>query len=98
VLEALRTYLRRRQLRPGARLTQFIAKDIRRDVEVVDASEVDAGYITAKVRTWNVLHAVRGLAQKPELSEPLRLEIRTLWRWTGPDWGGPVPDDDLSRR
>jgi hypothetical protein len=98
MLAALRRYLWRKQFHPGASLTRFIAKDIRRDVEVVDASEVDAGYITAKVRTWNALYAVRGLAQKPELSEPRRLEIRTLWAWTGESWGGPVPEDDLSRR
>jgi hypothetical protein len=29
--------------------------------------------------------------------EPRRLAIAGLWKWTGELWGGPVPEDDVSR-
>ena len=90
----LRRYLVRRKYAPGAQLMQFLAPDIRREVEVVDASEVDSGFVTARIRTWNVLYASKGLAGKPELSPPRRVAIADLWTWTGEPWGGPVPEDD----
>lgn len=76
---------------------QFLAPDIRRDVEVVDASEIDEGFVNARIRTWNVLYAVRGIAEPPEFGAPRRVAIAELWKWTGESWGGPVPDDDVSR-
>jgi hypothetical protein len=94
----LRRYLRRRRYAPGARLSQFLAPDIRREVEVVDASELDDGFVTVRVRTFNVLYVLKHLAQAPSFSEPMRLEIRSLWQWTGELWGGPVPEDDVMNR
>ena len=90
----LRRYLVRRKYAPGARMTQFLAPDVRREVEVVDASEVDSGFVTARTRTWNVLYASKGMASIPELSPPRRVAIADLWTWTGEAWGGPVPEDD----
>lgn len=84
---------RRNKYRRGAVFTRFVACDIRRDIEVVDASEIDNGYITAKSRTWNVLYAIKGIAAKPEFGEPERLAIAELWKWEGPSWGGPVNDE-----
>lgn len=92
----LRRYLLRRRYAAGARLTRFLAPDVRRDVEIVDASELEQGYVSARIRTWNVLHAAHG-APAPELEAPRRVAISELWRWTGEPWGGPVPDDDLGR-
>jgi hypothetical protein len=91
---SLRRWLHRRRYRPGAQVSRFVARDIRRDVEIVDASEVDGGFVTARVRTWNVLYVARGLAPIPQLGPPQRLPIADLWRWDGAPWGGPVPDDD----
>jgi len=93
----LRRYLLRRKYTAGARLTQFLAPDVRRDVEIVEVSELDEGYVSARIRTWNVLYAARGMAAVPELEAPRRVAITDLWKWTGEPWGGQVPDDDVSR-
>lgn len=93
----LRRYLVRRKYVAGAQLSELVAPDIRRDVEIVDVSELDAGYVIARIRTWNLLHVVRHMATVPELAAPRRVAIKDLWEWTGQPWGGPVPDDDISR-
>lgn len=76
----LRNYLRRRKYTAGARLSQFLAPDIRRDVEIVEASELDEGYVSARIRTWNVLYAAKGLAAVPEFEAPRRVAITDLWK------------------
>ena len=43
----LRRTLRRRTYVVGATLTRFLAPDIKREVEIVDASEVDEGFLRA---------------------------------------------------
>lgn len=53
----LRRYLRRRKYTAGAQLSQFLAPDARRDVVIVEASELDDGYVSARIRSWNVLYA-----------------------------------------
>jgi hypothetical protein len=88
----VRRRLRRRRYRPGQVVTQFLAPDVRRDVEVIDASQIDAGVITARVRTWNVLYAARGLAPVPPFAEARAVEFRHLWAWSGAPWGGTVPE------
>jgi hypothetical protein len=93
----LRRYLRHRKYAPGAQLTQFLAPDVRRDVEIVETSELDDGYVTARIRTWNVLYVVNGMAAAPELEPPRRVAIADLWKWRGEPWGGPIPEDDVSR-
>ena len=79
--------------RNGANLCHFIAKDIRRDVQLVDASEIDIGFVIARVRTWNVLHVSKRIVVMPEFSEPKRIRIEDMWRWKGAPWGGPVSDE-----
>ena len=96
LFDALRQRFRRRQFRVGATLTRFVAKDIRRDVEVVEASELDRGVITARICTWNVLYAVKGLVPEPAFSEPRQIELEHLWQWSGAPWGGPVPSEGVS--
>jgi hypothetical protein len=93
----LRKYFRRRKYTAGARLTQFLAPDVRRDVEIVEASELEEGYVSARIRTWNVLYAANGMAAVPEFEAPRRVAITDLWKWTGQRWGGPIPNDDISR-
>ena len=79
MIARVRRYLRRRKYAVGARLSEFVGMDIRRDVEIVDASEVDAGYVTARVRTFNVLYVAHGHAVAPELEPPRRVAIAELW-------------------
>ena len=92
----LRNYLRRRKYTIGARLSRFVACDVRRDVEIVETSKLDQGYVTARIRTWNVLYVMNGMATVPDFGVACRVAIKELWMWTGQPWGGPVPDDDIS--
>ena len=96
MLHAVRNKIRlwrwRRRYRPGQVVTEFIARDVRRDVEVVDVSSIEAGIISARVRTWNVLYAIKGIAPMPPFQDVRKIEIKDLWRWSGEPWGGPVPD------
>lgn len=91
IISACRLYFRRRKFRVGAIISRFIAPDIRRDIEVVDASEVDLGFVKAKIRTWNVLYASKGIVATPAFTAPLRIRIDHMWDWNGPSWGGVVP-------
>ena len=88
----------RRSFRKGAKLTRFIARDVRRDIEVLDDSRASEGIVVAKVRTMNVLYAAKGLAEEPEFGEPEIVSLSNAWEWNGPHWGGrdepgrtPVP-------
>ncbi|HVV99083.1 MAG TPA: hypothetical protein VHB77_02015, partial [Planctomycetaceae bacterium] len=78
--------------RPGRIIRRFLARDIRREVEVVDVSRIESGVISARIRTWNLLYAARKLVPQPPFGEVREVEIRNLWQWTGETWGGPVPD------
>jgi hypothetical protein len=94
LLGALRKFRIRywkRRYRTGRTFTRFIAPDIRREIEIIDTSHIESGVISARVRTWNVLYAVKGIKQPPPFDEPRTIEIKELWKWTGKPWGGPVP-------
>ena len=82
---------RRRTYRPGRTVTRFVARDIRRDVEVIDVSKIRDGVIIARTCTWNVLYHAKGLQQKPGFGEAREIEINRLWEWPGDSWGGRVP-------
>lgn len=94
MLARVRRYWRRKKYVPGKTLVGFLAPDIRREVEIVDAAELDAGFVTVRMRTWNVMYAAKGGPAMPELGPPRRIAIADLWTWTGAPWGGPVPSDD----
>ena len=94
MLGRLRRFLRRRKFRVGARLTRWLVPDVKREIEVVDASELDAGFVTVRARTLNVLYTNKGLAAEPPFGEPKRVALEDLWQWRGAPWGGPVPVDD----
>jgi hypothetical protein len=85
----------RRSFRPsfreGTTLSQFVARDVRRDILVVSAARADEGMITARVRTTNVLYVARGLMPEPEFDPPRELHVDDMWKWTGQSWGG-LPD------
>ncbi len=82
-----RLWLWKRHYRPGRVITRFLAPDVRRDVEVVDVSLIDAGIVSARIRTWNVLYAF-GLT--PPFGEVRKFAIKDLWIWSGERWRGPV--------
>ena len=94
LIRRYRLWNHRRTYRAGSVISRFVACDIRRDIEVVDTSEMDNGFITVAIRTWNVLYASKGITPKPEFGEPVRMPIGKLWQWDSPAWGGPVPDEN----
>ncbi len=92
ILQNIQVWRWRRKYRPGRIVTRFIAKDIRRDVEVIDTTDIAEGVITCRTRTWNVLYTIHGMKEKPPFGDARRLEIGRMWDWAGEPWGGPVPD------
>src|SRR4051794_32834584 len=90
VLQKLRLWFWKRRYRPGRVVTEFVAPDIRRDVEVIDVSRIASGVIVARTRTWNVLYVIRGFETEPPFGDVCELAIKDLWKWGGQPWGGPV--------
>jgi hypothetical protein len=93
-IQSLHLGYRRRNFRAGRTLTRFIAKDVRRDIEIINASEIADGFLTVRIRTWNVLYAIKHIATIPDFSEPRRVKIQDMWHWKGPSCGGPVSPED----
>ena len=91
MFQTLHCWFRRRRFREGRTLSQFIARDIRRDIQIVSAARIDDGFITARVRTLNVLYVCRGLTAKPEFEPARELRLDEIWKWTGKSCGG-LPD------
>ncbi len=92
--EFLHTWRLRRlrsTFRAGAEISRFIAKDVRRDIQVLDDSRVDDGYVTARVRTTNVLYVTHNLEAAPEFGAPEILHLDRAWAWGGDSWGGKEP-------
>jgi hypothetical protein len=89
----MRRWHRRRLYRPNRVLSRFLAPDIRRDVQVVDASEIDVGRLTVRTRTWNVLYAIKGRSPEPPFGDVRVMALSDLWAWSGQPWGGPVPEE-----
>jgi hypothetical protein len=90
----MREWFRRRQYRQyevGRVLSRFIVPDVRRDVEVLDISKLQEGFITARVRTTNILYISKGLVPEPEFEPAREIAVHDLWHWTGQPWGG-LPD------
>lgn len=86
-----RNWFRRRRYREGRTLTRFIARDVRRDIQVVSAARLNEGFITARVRTYNVLYVSKGLAGQTGFAPAKEVRFDELWKWTGKSWGG-LPD------
>ena len=81
----------RPKIQEGEVLSQFIACDVRREIEIVSTARIDEGIITGRVRTINVLYVAKGLVPEPEFEPPRELRIDEMWHWTGRSWGG-LPD------
>lgn len=95
MLSFLKNYFERRKLerirsvlQPGKTVSRFIAKDVRREVLVISNEEIDAGFVTVKIRTNNILYLRGGLIKESDFGPPERVAIDDLWRWTGKSWGG----------
>src|SRR5215831_11095728 len=91
MFQSLQRWLRRRRYREGRMISQFVARDVRRDILIVSVARIDEGIITGRVRTSNVLYLSRGLVPEPEFDAPRELRIEKMWDWTGQSWGG-LPD------
>ncbi|RYD85065.1 MAG: hypothetical protein EOP84_03695 [Verrucomicrobiaceae bacterium] len=91
MLNALRIWCLRRRYRVGKTISQFVAKDVRREVDVLDTRRLDEGFITARVRTTNILYQMSGLVAESEFEQAREIAIVDLWLWTGKSWGG-LPD------
>ncbi|WAC18404.1 hypothetical protein OVA24_14310 [Luteolibacter sp. SL250] len=89
IIKRLKLGRLRRCYRAGAELSRFIAKDIKRDIHVIDSSELEHGYVTARVRTNNVLWISRGIEPEP-FGSPEIVNIDKAWSWDGEAWGGKV--------
>ena len=91
ILQAVRDWNRRRVFKPGRVLSRFIARDVKREIEVVSVDRITDGIIVGRVRTNNVLYLAKGLTEEDGFGEAETLEIATLWNWSGQPWGG-LPD------
>lgn len=91
MFKSIQSWFYRRRFRQGKTLSQFIAPDVRRDIQIVSATRIADGFITARVRTLNVLYVSRGLIAQPEFGPASELRIDEMWKWTGRSWGG-LPD------
>jgi hypothetical protein len=67
-------------LQTGQSITCFIAKDVRRDVEVVDASRACAGVLSVRTRTWNVWYATREIESQLPFGDVREVAVPELWK------------------
>ena len=91
MFKRLQSWLRRRRYHEGATLSQFIARDIRRDIQIISVAKLEQGIIVGRVRTTNVLYLSKGLIPESTFEPERELRIAELWNWTGQAWGG-LPD------
>lgn len=88
LIDRVRLWHLRRKLREGVVVSNFIAKDVRRDILIVSVAKLGDGLILARVRTTNVLYASMNLAAVPDFGQPEELQVRSMWNWSGATWGG----------
>ena len=91
MLQAIQHWIRKRRYRVGRTISRFVARDVKREVRIVDVRRLDEGFITARIRTTNILYRTAGLVPEAEFDPPMEIPIVDLWRWTGQSWGG-LPD------
>jgi hypothetical protein len=72
----------------GTVLSQFIARDIRRDVKIISTEKINEGLITCQIRTNNILYCAKGLVSEQDYGDPIIIEISKMWIWSGQTWGG----------
>jgi len=98
LFKRIRGWYRRRMYRPGQTLSRFIACDVRRDIKILSIDAIDNGEFIGQLRTINVLYIIKGLAKESAFSDPVTLNIKTMWNWTGAGWGGLPDGSSLAQR
>jgi hypothetical protein len=88
MFKSLKRWFHHRKYCEGRTFSHFIARDVRRDIQIVSAARIDDGFITGRVRTSNVLYLSKGLVPPPEFEPARELRIDEMWNWTGKGWGG----------
>jgi len=74
--------------RPGKVISHFVAHDVCRKVKIISIEQIDDGLIVGQVQTNNILYLSKDLAEEQNFSEPMTLEIKNMWKWSGRTWGG----------
>lgn len=91
LLQRVRNWYRQRQYKPGRVISQFIARDVKREIRIVSIDRINEGLIKGQVRTQNVLYLSKGLEEEQDFGETQVLEVSKMWKWSGQPWGG-LPD------
>ena len=96
MFEVIRKHRLRRIWKEGETLSRFVAKDVRRDIEVTSAAHIDEGIVTRRVRTTHLLHEHKDLTAQAEFGPETEVRIEDAWRWDGPGWGGSEIGENLA--
>jgi hypothetical protein len=91
MFKRIQKWFRRRKYHEGKMLSRFIARDIRRDIQVISTARIEEGIITVRVRSSNRLYIYKGLVTQPDFEPAKEMHIDEIWKWTGKSWGG-LPD------
>ena len=75
----------------GEPMTRFIARDVRREILIVNIDELESGFVVAQTKTDNILYLSNNLAAESAFDAPERIQVDKMWEWTGNSWGG-LPD------
>ena len=78
----------------GATVSKLVARDVKREIQVVSNDRLSEGLLTVRIRTNNVLYMARGLEDKADFDPPVEMPIAELWAWSGAEWGGPTTKID----
>lgn len=95
LLRSLQLAFRRRKYRTGAKLSEFIARDVKRDITILDDSKIEDGYVVALVRTNNILYTSNNLVEEADYGEPQIVHLNGAWEWGGERWGGTEPKPNI---
>ncbi|WP_404789518.1 hypothetical protein [Altericista sp. CCNU0014] len=78
----------RHRFKKSSTVSRFVARDVRRDVLVLDDAYIGNGYVVARVRTRNILYIARGITTEENFGTPEILHLKSIWDWDGMPWGG----------
>jgi len=99
MLQLIKTFFQRRSkikrmnriraaFNSGEPLSKFIARDVRRQIRIINIDELDSGFVVAQFKTDKVLYVSKNLIDKTEFGSAERISIDRLWEWSGKSWGG----------
>ena len=88
MINSIKLWFRRKKYIEGKTISEFIARDIKREVLVLSTEKIEEGIISCQIKTTNVLYQSKGLVEEEEFSEPQDILIDELWSWSGNSWGG----------